>query len=82
MSISDLRRKIRVLQKNQDTHITKISDMKAENKQLNRDCTNKEDIIQSIKDDTSKIISTSLGVINNRIKAMSDLHPTDIVMKD
>ena len=56
--------------------------MKAENKQLNRDCTNKEDIIQSIKDDTSKIISTSLGVINNRIKAMSDLHPTDIVMKD
>ena len=37
MSISYLRRKIRILQNNQDTHITKILYTKAENKQLNRD---------------------------------------------
>ena len=41
ISILNLRRKVRVLQKNQDTNITKISDMKAKNKQLNIDCNDK-----------------------------------------
>ena len=56
--------------------------MKAENKQLNRDCNNKDDIIQALKDDTSKIIATSLNENNNSIKAMSDLHTAYIVIKD
>ena len=52
MSISDLRRKIRILQKNQDIHITKISDMEADNKQLNIDFNDKDAIIQALKADT------------------------------
>ena len=82
MSISDLRRKILVLQKNQDTHITKILDMKAENKQLNRDCNDMNTIIQSLEAYTSNRIATSLDKNNNRIKAMLNLHQVDIVMKD
>ena len=82
MSISDLRRKIEVLQKNQDTHITKIYYTKTENKQLNRDCNDKDVIIQSLEADTSKRIATSLDKNNIHIKAMFDLHRANIVMKD
>ena len=82
MSILDLRRKIRVLQNNQDTHITKILDMKADNKQPNREYNNKDANIQGLKANTSKIIATSLNKNNNRIKAMSDLHRVDIFMTD
>ena len=82
MSISDFRRKIQVLQKNQDTHITKISDTKTENKQLNRDCNNKDVIIQALKANTSKRIATSLNENNIHIKAMSDLHQSEFVTKD
>ena len=82
MSKSGLRRKIRVLQKNQDTHITKLSNMKAYNKHINRDYNDKDAIIQSLKADTSKIIATSPDENNNRIKAMSNLHWSDIFMKD
>ena len=56
--------------------------MKAENKQLNRDCNNKNTIIQSLEAYTSKRIATSLDKNNNRIKAMFNLHQVDIVMKD
>ena len=55
--------------------------MKAENKQLNRDCNDKDAIIQSLKADTSKMITTSLDENNNRIKSMSDLNRSYIVMK-
>ena len=55
--------------------------MKAENKQLNRDCNDMNTIIQYLKAYTSKRISTSLDKNNNRIKAISDLHRADIVMK-
>ena len=60
----------------------KILDIKADNKQLNRDCNDKDAIIQSLKADTSKKIATSLNENNNRIKAMYDLHRADIVMED
>ena len=56
--------------------------MKAENKQLNRDCNDKDAIIQALEANTSKIIATSLEENNNRIKAMSDLHRVGIFMKD
>ena len=56
--------------------------MKAENKQLNRYCNNKDTTIQALKVNTAKIISTSLDENNNRIKSMSDLHRAGIVMKD
>ena len=56
--------------------------MKAENKQLNRYCNGKYAIVQALKADTSKIIATSLDENNNHIKAMSNLHRADIVMKD
>ena len=56
--------------------------MKAENKLLNRYCNNKDAIIQSLKADNSKRIATSLDENNNRIKAMSNLHQSDIVIKD
>ena len=56
--------------------------MKAENKQHNRNCNDNDAIIQAIKANTSKIIATSLDESNNCIKAMSDLHWSDIVMKD
>ena len=46
------------------------------------DCNYKDTIIQALKADTSKRISTSLHENNNRIKAMSKLHQADIVMKD
>ena len=82
ISILHLRRKIRLFQKNQDTHITKILDMKAENRQLNIDCNNKDAIIQALKSDNSLIIATSLDENNNRIIAMSNPHRADVVMKD
>ena len=56
--------------------------MMAENKQLNRYCNDKDTVIQSLKADTSIIIATFLDENNNRIKAMSGLHQSDIVMKD
>ena len=60
----------------------KILDMKEENKQLNRDCNDKDAIIQSLEADTSKILSTSLDENDNPIKAISDLRQAKIVMKD
>ena len=56
--------------------------MKAENKQLNIYCSYKDAIIQYLKADTSEIIATSRDEYNNRIKAMTDLHRSDIVMTD
>ena len=55
--------------------------MKAENKQLNRDYNDKDAIFQSLEADTSKIIATSLDENYNRIKAMSNLHRANIVIK-
>ena len=55
--------------------------MKAENKQLYRDWNNKNAIIQALKANYSKRTATSLNENNNRIKAISDLHRADIVMK-
>ena len=57
-------------------------DTKADKKQHNIDCNNKDAIIQALKANNSKIISTSLDENNNRIKSMSDLHRSDISMKD
>ena len=56
--------------------------MKAENKQHNRYFNDKDAIIQSLKADNSKRIATSLDENNNRIKPMSNLHRSDIVMND
>ena len=56
--------------------------MQAENKQLKRECNNKDYIIQDLEADTSKIIATSLNENINCIKAMYDLHRANIVMKD
>ena len=56
--------------------------MKAENKQLNRDFNDKNTINQTLEADTSKTIATSLDENNNCIKSMSDLHRTDIVLKN
>ena len=56
--------------------------MKAENKQLNIYCNDKDANIQALKANTSKRIATSLDENNNRIKSMSDLHQANIVMKD
>ena len=55
--------------------------MKAENKQLNRDYNDKDAIFQSLEADTSKIIATSLDENYNRIKAISNLHRANIVIK-
>ena len=56
--------------------------MKADNKQLNIDFNKMYAIIQALEANTSKIIPTSLDENNNRTKATSDLHWSDIVMKD
>ena len=54
--------------------------MKAENKQLNRYCNDKDAIIQALKADTPTRIDTSLDKNNNRFNALSDLHWDNIVM--
>ena len=56
--------------------------MKADNKQHNRDCNDKDAIIQALKNDTSKRIDTSLDENKNHIKTMTFLHRYDTVMKD
>ena len=77
-NVTELKRKIRDLLKQQQVNQSTIADLKSKNKVLTSQCDHNEVIIKANDESTSN----SVVETNNRIKALSERHQSIVITKD